>query len=97
MSKLFNKIIVKRRSLIFDEYDMTKVFGVIHKHEDPWFICRPNMDVGNCGWKDRTKWFVHFNASNAAWLKITNDLNVVRVWQCRDIPKNSIGKVYSED
>lgn len=98
MLKLIEKLIVKRRSLVCEEADLTKVLGVINKHQDPWIICRPNMSVGNCGWKDDTnKWFVHFDASKRAWQKIVNDLDIIRVWQNRDIPKNCKGKVYSID
>lgn len=97
MLKLMEKIIVKRRGLVFEEVDLTKVLGVINQHQDPWFISRPNMSVGNCGWKDKTKWFVHFDASKDAWQKIVNDLKVIRVWSNADIPKNCIGQVYSTD
>jgi hypothetical protein len=32
------------------------------------------MSVGSCGWVDRTKWFIHFNASNESWASIITEL-----------------------
>ncbi len=97
MLNFINKIIVKRRSLVFEEIELTRVLEVINKHKDPWFISRPNMSIGNCGWKDETKWFVHFDTSKSAWNKIIKDLEVIRVWQNRDIPRKCTGKIYSTD
>lgn len=96
MKKFIDKIIVKRRHLIFEENDMIKVLKTVDKiHDRGWL--RNNVAIGNCGWDDRAKWFIHFDASNERWEQIKNDLNVKRVWNNTDIPEKSTGVVYSTD
>lgn len=95
MKNLLNKIIVKRRGLVFEEADIVKVLNAVNQRNN--YYAMTNMVVANCGWADRTKWFVHFDASNEAWDAIMRELNVIRVLSNPDIPENSIGKVYTTD
>ena len=93
MGKLMDKIIKRTRHLIVEEADVTKTLRVIQEHHK--FV--PDMAVGNCGWDDETKWFIHFAATNAKWEVIRHDLGVVRVFTNKDIPENANGVVYTTD
>ena len=35
-----------------------------------------NLSIGNCGWADTTKWFVHFDATNFTWDLIRHEIAV---------------------
>lgn len=94
MKNLMDLIITKRHHLIVEEQDVVKTLKVINQHHK----IVPDMAVGNCGWADDTnKWFIHFTTSRAKWKAIRNELKVVRVFENLDIPKNTIGVVYSTD
>lgn len=98
MFKLVKKLCnVKRRSLIFDEVDLNKVFNAIGNHQNSPFVCNQNIDVCKAGCGNYIKWLVAFDASEKVWLRIVNELKVIRVWQITDIPMNCDGKVYSTD
>ena len=82
-----------RHHLVMNEEDVTRVLLVIQAaHHDHI----PNMKVGNCGWADKQKWFIHFDTTKRKWDRIVRELNVVRVFGNVDIPKNTIG-VYTTD
>lgn len=94
MMKLLDSIIRERHHLILEEQDVIKTLRVINEHHK--FV--PDMAVGNCGWADDTnKWFIHFTTTKAKWYDIRKELKVVRVFGNTDIPKSTIGVVYSED
>ena len=97
MKRIIDKLTIKRRNLIFDEADMVKVLNTINQHDSIWNLLNRCISIGNCGWADRTKWFVHFDASNRTWNLIRSELKVVRVWDNASIPESSIGKIYSTD
>ena len=97
MNKLIEKLIIKRRTLVFEEADLVKVLNTINQHDGRTNRVSRDMVVKNCGWEDRTKWFVRFDASDKTWNSIVSELKVIRVWNEWDIPENSIGKVYSTD
>lgn len=97
MLKLIDKLIIKRRHLIFEEDDMIRVLKVVDKTHD-WGWWHGDVAIGNCGWADQGKWFIHFDASNARWDDIKNELQVKRVWRNTDIPEGNVkGNVYSTD
>lgn len=92
MMNLLYDLQVKRRHLVMDEGDVLNVISVLNRYG-----VRTNMGVGNCGWKDKTKWFIHFDMSGRKWDRLTNELNVIRVWKNCDIPKETKGNIYSND
>ena len=93
MKRLFDKFITERHHLVLEEDDVIGTLKVIQKHHR----VLPDVRVGNCGWKDENKWFIHFTTSRARWKTIRNELKVVRVFENLDIPENTIGVVYSTD
>lgn len=93
MKNLINKFVVKRHHLIVEEEDVIRVLSVIQKHHK----ILPDMAVGNCGWDDEKKWFIHFETTEYKWKAIRTDLKVIRVFENLEIPKKCIGKVYTTD
>lgn len=94
MRNFVNHFISKRFHLVVEEEDVTKALQIINKHH----LTAPNMSVGNCGWADdRNKWFIHFTTSQAKWDIIRKEMRVKRVFENLDIPKNTIGVIYSTD
>lgn len=92
MMNLFYDLKVKRRHLVVDERDVLNIIRVLNKYG-----CLTGMGVGNCGWADRTKWFIHFDMSGRKWDRLVAELDVIRVWKNCDIPNGITGKVYSND
>lgn len=99
MANFMGSIVYKRRGLVFEEADIARVLTVVNNRVCGKTIGMMKIDmyVGNCGWADRTKWFVHFNATENQWRKIVDDLKVIRVWGNTNIPKDCVGQVYSTD
>lgn len=93
MMNLLNHIRVRRHHLILNEEDVIRTLNVINKHNK----IVPEMSVGNCGWADRKKWFIHFNVTEKNWEKIVRELKVVRVWGNCYIPTDTIGVIYTDD
>lgn len=94
MKNILDHIITKRYHFVVEEQDVVKTLNTINKHQR----IVPDMRVGNCGWADDpNKWFIHFTTSKAKWELIRNDIKLVRVFGNMDIPKNSVGKVYTTD
>ena len=94
LQKLISNFKLKRVHFVMEETDVTTVLGAINSHHK----CVPDMRVGNCGWADDTnKWFIHFTTTNSKWELIRDELKVVRVYGNMDIPKDTIGTIYSTD
>lgn len=91
--KLIDRVTTRRCHVVIEEQDVCKTLRVINSHHK----IVPEMAVGNCGWDDTNKWFIHFTTSNAKWDIIRKELKVVRVYENTDIPKNTVGVVYSTD
>ena len=95
--KFVDRLIIKKRHLIFEEEDMVRVLSTIDTNHDRGWL-RNNVAIGNCGWKDSTKWFITFDASNARWDELVKTLEIKRIWKMKDIPlEKTVGKVYSDD
>lgn len=95
MKNYMDCIITNRYHLVLEEKDVTKTLEVINKHHRSV----PDMKVGNCGWAngDENKWFIHFTTTKAKWAVIRDELKVQRVFEVKDIPKQTNGKIYSTD
>ena len=93
MKCIIDRFVKRRYHVIVEEVDVIKTLNAINSHHK----IVPDMAVGNCGWADATKWFIHFTTTEHKWEIIRNELHVIRVYECRDIPKNCIGQVYSND
>lgn len=91
MSKLTDKIIYRCHTIIMTEYDVMgaikalNLFGIY------------DMNVGNCGWAEEDKWFIHFTTSDGKWRDIVDVMRIVRVWSYVDIPEDTKGRIYSND
>lgn len=72
MKNLLKKVIIKRHYLILEEKDVIKTLDVINRHETVFI--NQKLVVGNCGWDETTKWFIHFSASESQWESIKDDL-----------------------
>jgi hypothetical protein len=59
-------LIKKRRRLVVEECDVTKILTVINKQ----YFASANVGVGNCGWAETTRWFIHFDASKRQYERI---------------------------
>lgn len=80
---LFSKMMVRRRYLIVDEAEVTRVLDMIYKQTTMDAIL--DLQVGRCGWAwDRSKWFVYFNLSDEKWASITTELNRFYVLAIKD-------------
>ena len=90
---LMNKLVRRYYHLVLNEKDVIKVLKVINKHHK----VVPDMTVGNCGWKDDKKWFIHFYTTESKWEVIRKELKVIRVFSYLDIPEENDGNVYSMD
>lgn len=96
--KLINKIVVKRRHIIVEEEDLNRVLTTIHSvNREVGSYTYMHMEIGNCGWADEKKWYIHFITSEDKWNVIKQKLNIVRIWFDEDIPCGTIGTVYSTD
>lgn len=93
MKNLLDKFIIKRRCLVFDESDMSRVLNVVGSYRKMGSI----LTLANCGWNDKTKWFVRFATSNTDWENVIKDLRVIRVCHINNIPEGITGIVYSTD
>lgn len=93
MRNLLDLFVTKRCHLVVEEQDVVKTLRVINQNHRTV----PDMAVGNCGWDDTNKWFIHFTTTKAKWKIIRKELNVVRVFENTDIPANKVGVVYSTD
>lgn len=93
MKNLMDRIVNKRYHLILEECDLIETLRVINKHHR----VVPEMRVGNCGWVDTNKWFIHFTSTEFKWRLIRDELKVIRVFETCDIPEHMNGVVYSTD
>lgn len=94
MSKIVDSIVVKSYNIVMEEQDVTKTLKVIQKHHK----LLPSMRVGNCGWADDpNKWFIIVTTSKAKWGVIRKELNIARVFDNGEIPKNSAGIIFTTD
>ena len=67
---MFNQ---RRQNLIVEESDVTTVLMAINRNRG--FFSSKDVTAGNCGWeKDPSKWYVHFDASDKEWRRITSEL-----------------------
>lgn len=89
--KLFDRFTVKCRHIVMNKEDVMNTLEFINS------IGLYDVGIGNCGWDDERKWFIHFDASNAKWTAVRDGLNVNRIWNWNDIPEKAIGKIYSTD
>ena len=98
MTNLLDRFVFNKHQLYFEVEDLIRVIQVINDlTDDYWGIKRLNLSSGSCRWEDRKKWYVKFTASESNWEKIRYELGVIRVWDVKDIPANTIGVVYSDD
>lgn len=94
MFEFFDKFVTERHHLVVDEETVTKVLKEINARNKK----DPDIKVDNCGWADDpNKWFIHFTTTKAKWRQFVVEQKVVRVWGHDDIPKNTVGTVYSID
>lgn len=100
MKNIVNKIIIKRRSLVFDEVDIARVLRAVSDcTSTPIFDMIPvDMTIRQCRYVNHPfKWIVEFNATNETWNRLVDKLDVVRVFKYTAIPKNYTGLVYTTD
>ena len=90
---LMNKLVHRYYHLILNENDVISTLKVINKHHK----VVPDMAVGNCGWNDTSKWFIHFYTTESKWEEIRKELRVIRVFNYTDIPEENNGNVYTMD
>ena len=96
ITELRDRLTVARRHIICEEADLLNVLKAI---DEKHYCCRHDVDmsIGNCGWADETKWYVHFNASDRKWDELVYKLRIIRVWGNVDIPRKCVGQIYSTD
>lgn len=89
--KLFDRFTVKCRHIVMNKEDVMDTLEFMNS------IGLFDVQIGNCGWEDKQKWFIHFDASNVKWTTVRDSLNVKRIWNWNDIPEKAIGEIYSTD
>lgn len=88
------KNLIKRdHHLIMEGKDVLNTLSVINKHHKRI----PKTKVGSYELEYENKWFIHFTTSIDKWDDIRKELNVIRVFDFYEIPKNCEGKVYTTD
>lgn len=96
MKNLINNLIIRKHHLICDDYDLVRVFNAINKHQSKTHQLK--ITVRNCNWdKGNNKWLISFDISDTKWNSIIRELEVIRIWDIRDIPINTKGSIYSKD
>lgn len=96
--KKLDGFIYNLRHLVLDEESVLATIKHIQEAcTSIWSIIKQNMAVGNCGWADRKKWFIHFTCSNKEWEILRNEMNIIRVFGNMDVPENTNGNVYTTD
>lgn len=89
-----DRFVTKRHHIIVEEVDVIKALYAINRQH----VFVPDMKVGNCGWADDvSKWFIHFTTTEAKWNAIRYELHIIRVFNNSEIPKNTVGSIYSTD
>lgn len=89
-----DRFIAERHHIIVEEVDVVRALYVINSHH----MFAPDIKVSNCGWPDdTTKWYIHFTTTRAKWAAIRLELGVIRVFNNVEIPRNTVGIVYSTD
>ena len=87
-------IVIKRHRIIVEEADVIRALYAINRQH----TFTPDMRVSNCGWADdANKWAIYFTTTEAKWNAIRCELRIIRVFNDGEIPKNSVGSVYSTD
>lgn len=73
MTKLIDKLVVKRHYIVLDEWSVLGLISLIN------YTCKSTskhkLTVGNCEWKNGSKWFVNFSCTNEQWRSIINRLH----------------------
>lgn len=92
MMNLMERVIIRKRHLVLDRDDVLRALDVLGQNR-----IFNEISIGNCGWKDASKWFLTFNANGKKWESIRNSLNIIRIWSVASIPEKSNGAIYSMD
>ena len=89
-----DNFIIERHHIIVEEADVINALYVINSNH----VIAPDIKVNNCGWADDThKWYIHFTTTRLKWMRIRTMLKVIRVFANVEIPKNTVGFVYTTD
>lgn len=84
---------IKRRNLIVEESDVTKLIEIINKHQG--FFSNNNKVIGNCGWADEpTKWYLDFYASSKEWGLIAGELSEIGDITVKTSPNKRMTHLY---
>lgn len=70
MFNLFEECQKVRRHIIVDEQEVMMVLKVLDSisRESKRGVLMMNMEIGNCGWKNRPRcWYIFFDLSNKYW------------------------------
>lgn len=69
-------IFKRRRTIIMDEKDVTKVIKIINKHIN--ITCDQGLFIEHCGWEEAPeRWFILVYSTNRQWQKIFEDLQYI--------------------
>lgn len=89
-----DNFVVERHHILVEEADLVRALYVINNHH----IFTPDMKAGNCRWVDDPgKCFIHFTTTRAKWAAIRLELHIIRVFSNVEVPRNTVGYVYSTD
>lgn len=91
--KLLDKIITRGHHIVTNKENIIDVLEVLNANN-----IHDNLTIGCCGWDDDPrKWYMHFYTTNEKWEILRRDLEIVRVWDARDIPIKDSNEVYSDN
>ena len=69
-------IFKRRRTIIMDEKDVTKVLRIVNEHVK--ITCDQGLFVEHCGWEEAPeRWFILFYSINRQWEKILEEIRVI--------------------
>lgn len=69
-------ILKRRRTIIMDEQDVTKVLKVVNKHVK--ITCDQGLFVQECGWNEfPEKWFILFYSTKKQWEPISQEIKKI--------------------
>lgn len=99
LNKTLNKVMTKRHHLIVDADNVTNILHVVNHYDDNEIVqAITQLEVKRCEWDlTKRKWYINFTTTAERWNCIRHDLDIVRVWEEKDIPTNIKGVIYTTD
>lgn len=74
MTKFLEKTMVKRHQLVLNRDAVMDVLDCINQDITDYEMVIQNLAVGNCGWADKSKYYIHVTTTQHRWNRIKDIL-----------------------